>query len=115
MIDNKLKEIYMNWENKFDKDEWYFQTEFDKILNNMTSQQAFDYIPNVVATIIELEVSSLLWETIYFLIALYEHADTTEIHPFLKEKWLELDKHIADYKDSYETPFQELKRGLRIK
>lgn len=115
MIDNKLKEIYMNWENKFDKDEWYFQSEFDKILNNMTSQQAFDYIPNVVATILELEVSSLLWKTIYFLVALYKHADTTEIHPFLKEMWMDLDKHVADYKDSYETPFQELKRELRIK
>jgi hypothetical protein len=45
----------------------------------------------------------------------YSIANTTELHDDLKELWTPLNEHILKYNDSFTTPFQELKRHLRIR
>ncbi|MFP3727665.1 ABC transporter [Priestia filamentosa] len=114
-IDNKLRDIYANWEQKLEVDEWYFDNAFSILNKEMNSHQAFNYIPNIVSMLLELKEGFLIWETLYFLIEVYGQADTTEIHPFLHSKWDALSAHVRNYPDAYQTPFHELKRLLRIK
>jgi len=98
-----------------ESNEWYFSDAFEKITCEMTPADAFSYIPSVVSALLELKDDTLIWETLYLLIELYSIADTTEIHPVLKEKWSLLNKHILKFKDAYDTPFHELKQQLRLK
>ncbi|MFS0603199.1 ABC transporter [Peribacillus frigoritolerans] len=112
--DKRLLDIYMEWEDKLDDDEWYFSNSFESITKDMSPEEAFNYIPNVIEVLFKLDDDFLVWETLYFLIELYSLADTTQIHPFLERNWSVLKKHIKKYEDSYTTPFKELKSHLRI-
>ncbi|WP_235822229.1 ABC transporter [Gottfriedia luciferensis] len=114
-MDNRLLDIFEDWEDKLDNDEWYFSNSFESITKEMSPEVAFNYIPNVIEVLYKLEEDYLIWETIYFLITLYCIADTTQIHPLLESNWSTLTNHIKNYKDSYETPFKELMYRLRIK
>jgi hypothetical protein len=80
----------------------------------MSSEEAFNYIPNVVEILFILEDDFLIWNSLYFLIELYYKARTTEIHKDLYTNWRPLCKHISKFHDSYAKPFQDLKRTLRI-
>ena len=113
--DSRLLEIYVKWEDKLDNDEWHFSNAFESITKELTPEEAFNYIPNVIEVLFKLHDGFLIWETLYFLIELYNIADTTEIHPFIKSNWSPLKQHIQKYEDSYTTPFKELMRELRIK
>ncbi|MDQ0268291.1 ABC transporter [Cytobacillus purgationiresistens] len=113
--DKRLLVIYEEWEVKLDKDEWYFSNSFAAIAKGMTSEEAFNYIPNVIGVLFKLDDDYLVWESIYFLIELYSIADTTQIHPILESNWSLLTNHIKKFNDSYATPFKELKDHLRIK
>ncbi|SEB93225.1 hypothetical protein SAMN05443246_2391 [Paenibacillus sp. GP183] len=112
--DKSLLDIYFDWEDKLDNDEWYFSNSFESITKDMSSEEAFNYIPNVIEMLFKLDDDFLIWETLYFLIELYNIANTTQIHPFLERNWSLLKIHIKKYDDSYATPFKELKRHLRI-
>lgn len=112
--DKRLLDIYMEWEDKLDGDEWYFSNSFESITKGMSPEEAFNYIPYVIEVLFKLDDDFLVWETLYFLNELYSLADTTQIHPFLESNWSLLNKHIKKYEDSYATPFKELKRHLRI-
>ncbi|WP_310200473.1 ABC transporter [Neobacillus niacini] len=113
--DSRLLEIYVVWEDKFDNDEWYFSNSFESISKGMSSEEAFNYIPNVIEILFKLDDDFLIWETLYFLIGLYSIADTTQVHPSIESNWSQLKQHIRKYQDSYTTPFKELMRMLRIK
>ncbi|MFJ8235525.1 ABC transporter [Ureibacillus sp. NPDC094379] len=95
-------------------DEWYFSNSFESITKGMTSEEAFNYLPQVIEMLFKLDEDYLIWETLYFLMDLYTIADTTQVHPFLERNWFELTNHIKRFNDSYATPFRELKRHLRI-
>jgi hypothetical protein len=112
--DNRFLDIYIEWEDKLDDDEWYFCNAFGSISKDLSPEEAFNSIPNVIEVLFKLEHDFLIWETLYFLIALYNIADTTRIHPFLERNWSLIIIHIKKYDDSYATPFMELKRHLRI-
>ncbi|WP_260858137.1 ABC transporter [Bacillus sp. FJAT-22090] len=112
--DNRLLEIYEEWQDKLEKDEWYFSNSFESVTKGMTSEEAFNYLPKVIEMLFKLDEDYLIWETLYFLIELYSIADTTQIHPFLESNWSELTNHIKKFKDSYSTPFKVLKNHLRI-
>ena len=114
ITDKKLIQIYDNWQDKLDADEWYFSNSFESISKDMSSDVAFNYIPEVVNELLELDEDFLIWETLYFLMDLYRIADTTELHPALEKNWSVLREHIQKYKDSYSTPYQELRRLLRV-
>ncbi|MDQ0971455.1 hypothetical protein QFZ31_001333 [Neobacillus niacini] len=114
-MDDRLLEIYEEWEDKLDKDEWYFSNSFESITKGMSPEEAFNYIPNVIEVLLKLDNDFLLWETLYFLIELYSLAGTTQIHPLLESNWSKLIQHIKKYEDSYATPFKELVRQLRLK
>ncbi|WP_375349360.1 ABC transporter [Peribacillus sp. Hz7] len=108
-------EIHDEWEDKLDKDEWYFSNSFESITKGMSSEEAYNYIPNVLDLLLKLDNDFLIWETIYFLIELYSIADTTQIHPYFESNWSVLTQYLKNYQDSYATPFKELKIQLRIK
>lgn len=110
-----LLDIYTDWEDKLNDDEWYFSNSFQSITKEMSPEEAFNYIPNVIEVLFKLDHDYLIWESLYFLNQLYGVANTTEIHPFLERNWSLLDAHLKKYDDSYATPFMELKRHLRIK
>ncbi len=110
--DKRLLEVYEEWQDKLDKDEWYFSNSFESITKEMTSEEAFNYIPNVIEILFRLDDDYLVWETLYFLIELYGIADTTQIHPSLESNWSVLTTHIKKFNDSYATPFNELKNHL---
>jgi hypothetical protein len=111
---SRLLEIYVEWEDKLDNDEWYFSNSFESITKGMSSREAFNYIPNVIDVLLKLDNDFLIWETLYFLMELYSIADTTQIHPFLESNWSPLKQHIKKYEYSYDTPFKELIRQLRM-
>ncbi|MBT2726749.1 ABC transporter [Bacillus sp. ISL-75] len=113
--DSRLLEIYVGWENKLEKDEWYFSNSFESITKGMSSEEAFNYIPNVIDVLFNLDDDYLIWETLYFLMELYSIADTTQVHPYLECNLSVLKQHIKKYEDSYDTPFQELIRHIRIR
>ena len=112
--DNRLLEIYEEWQDKLEKDEWYFSNSFESITKEMTSEEAFNYLPKVIEMLFKLDEDYLIWETLYFLIELYSIADTTQIHPFLEINLSELTNHIRKFNDSYATPFKVLKNHIRI-
>lgn len=114
MIDKALTQVYADWQEKLDNDEWYFDNAFEMIVKDMNSEEVFAYIPNVVQMLLQLEDEFLIWETLYFLRHVYGIANTTELHPELRNNWDALTKHISKYPDPYKTPFQELKRDLRL-
>lgn len=114
-MDKRLLDIYKDWEDKLETDEWYFSNSFESITVGMSPEEAFNYIPNVIEVLFKLEDDYLIWETLYFLIGLYRIANTTQVHAQLESNWSTLTKHIKNYKDSYATPFKELTNHLRIK
>ena len=114
MIDKALAQVYLDWQEKLDNNEWYFSNVFDSIVKDMDPEQAFAYIPNVVQMLLQLDDELLIWETMYFLLQVYEIANTTETHPELSENWEALTQRISKYPDVYKTPFQELQRDLRL-
>ncbi|WP_042221806.1 hypothetical protein [Oceanobacillus manasiensis] len=114
-MDKRLLEVYEEWQDRLDKDEWYFSNSFESITKEMTSEEAFNYIPNVIEMLFKLDDDYLVWETLYFLIELYGIADTTQIHPSHESNWSVLTNHIKKFKDSYATPFKELNYHLRIR
>jgi len=114
LTDEALVQVYAGWQEKLGNNEWYFHDIFNAIVKDMNSEQAFAYIPNVVHMLLQLEDDFLIWETIYFLLQVYGIANTTEIHPELRNNWEALAKHISKYPNAYKIPFQELKRDLRL-
>lgn len=114
LINEQLAAIYCDWEKKLDDNEWYFSDAFDSITRTMTSSEAFSYVSEVVHAILELKDEMLIWETLYLLIELFSTADTTEVHPILKKRWRELEKHISNYDEVKKNPFRELKCQLRL-
>lgn len=114
-MDSRLLEVFVGWEDKFGNDEWYFSNSFESICKEMSLEEAFNYIPNVIEVLFKLNDDYLIGETLYFLMQLYSIADTAQIHPFFERNWSPLKQQIMKYEDSYATPFKELSRQLRIK
>jgi hypothetical protein len=114
-MDKRLSEIYFRWEDEIDKDEWYFSNSFEAITKEMSAEEAFNFIPSVVDMLFKLDDDYLIWETLYFLINLYNIAETTKIHPYLEDRWIKLAEYLRNHEDSFKTPYKELKRHLRIR
>lgn len=110
----EFSNIFVNWQDKLNEDEWYFSNAFDDIKTGMTPVEAFDFIPIIIKQILILDDDFLIWNALYFLISIYSIAQTTEMHCELNRNWETFSEHISKYKDSYKNPYQELKRYLRI-
>ncbi|WP_243293122.1 ABC transporter [Bacillus sp. FJAT-47783] len=111
----ELKEILKDWEEKLDKDEWYFRNSFEKLTEGMSSQDAFNYIPTVVNELLQLKTTFLIGEVLDLLHILYSKADTTEIHTELREKICKIERLVAEYGDEYSrNSLFELKKAIRI-
>ena len=84
----------------------------------MTSEEAFQYIPVVIQELVKLRNGFLIGEMVDFLHAVYEVANTTEIHPVLiqEKENLELEGNIRKFGDEYsQQAFSEFKKSLRWK
>ena len=113
-MDKNLLEIYVEWEEKLNDNEWYFSNSFESITKGMSSEEAYNYIPNVINILFKLDDDFLIWNTLYFLIKLYSLANTSQIHPYLESNRSELKQHVMKFENCYD-PFKELMIQLRIK
>ncbi|KGX88221.1 hypothetical protein [Pontibacillus litoralis] len=83
-MEKELLSIFKYWESKLEKHEWYFIDSYESIINDLTSEDAFNSIPETVSVPLKLENSFLIGETIDFIHEIYNIADITEIHPYLE-------------------------------
>jgi len=114
-LEEKLLNILKNWEAKLNQNEWYFRESFEELTKGLSAEKAFNAIPEICSIILKLESSFLIGETIDFLHEMYNVADTTEIHPFLRKHLDQIQKHINKFGDDYEkNAFKEFKESLRL-
>ncbi|WLR42524.1 ABC transporter [Bacillus carboniphilus] len=112
---SELKGIFRNWEDKLDKDEWYFSNSFEKITEGMRMEEAFNYIPSVINELLQLESPYLIGETLDLLHSVYSIANTTEIHSELKNKIVNIDQLVCEYGDEYsKNSLSEFKQSIRL-
>ena len=112
----ELSEIYTDWQDKLDQDEWYFSPSFEKIIERLTPIEAFDSIPSVINELIKLREPYLIGETLDFLQSIYHKADTTEVHPVVKRELKNIETVVQNVGDDYsKNALREWKTFLRIK
>lgn len=112
----ELSDIYTEWQQKLDENEWYFSNAFEELLNRLSPAEAYDYIPVVIDELIQLRHSYLIGETLDFLHSVYNRADTTEIHPIVEKEFRNIENVIHQYGDKYSKyAFNELRTILRMK
>ncbi len=111
-----LHEILINWQENLDQDEWYFSRSFEEMSENMTSEEAFHFIPVVVKEFTKLKNAFLIGELIDFLHAVYTKANTTEVHPILLQEQENINEIIITYGDDYSKhALNEFKESIRWK
>ena len=107
--------ILEDWVEKINEDEFYLSTAFDKLIQEKTSFEAFDFIPYMLDAILETNDDFVASQLIFYMNCLYGKADTTEIHPVLSQKQEKLDQHIARLTGNYAIrEHREFKRDLRL-
>lgn len=109
-IHKEIESILDNWIEKTNKNEFYLAHSFDKLINRKNSAEAFEYIPQMIDGIVETNENFIASLLIFYLICLYEKANTTEIHPYLSSKIEQLEAHIFHLQGEY----QEFKRDVRL-
>ncbi|GIP61898.1 MULTISPECIES: hypothetical protein [Virgibacillus] len=114
-MEQKLLNIFENWEAELDQNEWYFRESFEELTEGLSAEEAFNAIPKICSVILKLNNSFLIGETIDFLHEIYNVADTTEIHSFLHEHLDEIQKHINQYSDDFgKNAFNGFKELIRL-
>ena len=112
----ELSEIYTDWQDKLDQDEWYFSPSFEKIIERLTPIEAYDSIPSVINELIKLREPYLIGETLDFLQSIYHKADTTEVHPVVKRELKDIETVVQNVGDDYsKNALREWKTFLRLK
>jgi len=107
--------ILENWVEKINEDEFYFSNAFDRVFQEKTSYEAFEFIPHMLEAILETNDDFVAAQLIFYLNCLYGKADTTEIHAAFSEQQIKLEKHIASLNGHYAMrEYRELKRDLRL-
>ncbi|WP_058306352.1 hypothetical protein [Gracilibacillus massiliensis] len=107
--------IFEDWEKKLESDEWYFQNAYERITDKLTSEEAYNTIPDIVNVLLRMENSFLISETIEILLGIYNISNTTEIHPYFKENKLKIEEHLHNFADHEAISlYNELKIFLRI-
>ncbi len=94
MIDNFNSRI-INWQSKLQEDEWFFAKLIEDLTSNLQSYEAFDLIPEAVDLILQQSDRFLCLEGLELLLELSHIADTTEIHPSLDRKWVQVCNHVS--------------------
>jgi hypothetical protein len=78
-INEFLQNLQLNWQEKLQKDEWFFAKERDKINNSFTAEESFNAIMEVVFFIQSETNAYLCTELVDILYLLIRKSDTTEI------------------------------------
>ena len=78
-INGFLQNLQLNWQEKLQKDEWFFAKERDKINNSFTAEESFNAIMEVVFFIQSETNAYLCTELVDILYLLIRKSDTTEI------------------------------------
>ncbi|WP_208592402.1 ABC transporter [Gracilibacillus suaedae] len=114
-MEKAILEIFEDWEKKLEIDEWYFQNSYESLVDGLSSEEAYKNIPAVIRVLLNTKNNFLIGETLEILIGIYNIADTTEIHPYLRENKVEIGIHIHTYADDQvKEVYNELKSLLRI-
>ncbi|SDD35387.1 hypothetical protein SAMN05421663_109140 [Terribacillus halophilus] len=83
------------------RNEWYFSDCYEALTKDLSSSDAFEAIPDVIIVLLTVKDTYLLSETLDFLDTVYNIANTTEIHPLLREEWRNIKQHIHRLGDDY--------------
>lgn len=115
MIDirKKINKSLNNWEEELNKDEWYFSNLRDEILQEITPEEAFNYIPDVVKICLELKDKYLVGEIFEILLDLVKRTNTTEIPSYLEKNWEALINYVSSIGDYNKRKTKELKGWYR--
>ncbi|MFS0562077.1 hypothetical protein AB1K91_15175 [Terribacillus sp. 179-K 1B1 HS] len=89
-----LWKMFVNWEEELDQNEWYFSDCYEELTRNLSSSDAFEAIPDIIFVLLAVKDTYLVSETLDFLDTVYNIANTTEIHPLLREEWRNINQHI---------------------
>ncbi|MGG3664827.1 hypothetical protein [Bacillus gobiensis] len=54
-MEKELLSIFEDWENKLDKDERYFSNSYEKLIYGLSSETAFNHIPDVLKVLLMLK------------------------------------------------------------
>ncbi|MFB1100523.1 ABC transporter [Terribacillus sp. JSM ZJ617] len=114
-MEKELLQIFDNWEEKLDQDEWYFRNSYEELLDGLSAESAYNSIPGVVNVLLKMQDSYLLNESIDFLDELYNYADTTEIHSYLKDNLSSIEEHVSRFGDDYsKSSLAKFKSTIRL-
>ncbi|MGP7816766.1 hypothetical protein [Niallia sp. 01092] len=110
-----IESILENWVEKINEDEFYLAHSFDRIIDNKSSVEAFEYIPHMIDAILETNDDFIASQLIFYTNCMYGKANTTELHPIFVSKLEELEKHILSlHGNNSKREYEEMKRDLRM-
>jgi hypothetical protein len=103
----------VNWQEKLDEDEWFFARLYEDLTKNLTPEECFNLIPQAVELTLEQSNDFLCTECFEYVIGLSVRSKTTEINPYLEDKWDILIRHVSSFGDYHKNQAEELKRWYR--
>ncbi len=100
---NKLQlyiDSIINWKSKLQKDEWFFSRVNDLIINGMTSDEAFQFIPQLLDYVLMEKEEFVRTQALLLLLSVIRVSDTTEkpLRIEYKLNLLQTKYHNADNK-----------------
>ncbi|WP_445491721.1 hypothetical protein [Niallia sp. 03133] len=110
-----MESILENWVEKIKEDEFYLAHSFDRLIDNKSSMEAFEYIPHMLDAILETNDDFIASQLIFYTNCMYGKANTTELHPVFVLKLEELESHIHHIDGNHsKREYEEMKRDLRM-
>lgn len=113
MVGLEFEKALEGWEDKFEKDEWYFCNMREEIVSHLSSEKAFYEIDQVVEVIVRNQDDFVCMECFELLLSLVRKSETTEMPTILKEKWEALRNHMSAFGEYQVKKFGELSSWYR--
>jgi hypothetical protein len=113
MVGLEFEKALEQWEEKFEKDEWYFCNKREELVNRLTPEMAFNEIGQVVEVILRNHDDFVCIECFELLLSLARSSETTEMPTLLKEKWAALREHMSVFGEYQVNKIGELSYWYR--
>jgi len=104
----------INWEDKINENEWFFEEFVELITKNLTQTDAYNLISDAVKLVLIQSDKYLCYETLLLLFDIIRISDTTEIPQLLNNEWDNLFNHISHFSKGHIKIFNDIKEWYRI-
>jgi hypothetical protein len=91
--------IRSDFQSHLQEDEWYFSRIEERICNELTPEEAFRAIDEVVAILISSSEDTVEWRCATFMLSLALKSNTTELPPILNRHWNDVLECLSDHTD----------------